>query len=563
VGLQRLRAACYLAVLAQWGLLVAFCPDARPQASSQQMAAAQLAPLPGVPSAPQAAPPTVEQLAERLRALEETNSKLARQRESSSKKQLDEIKQLLEESGDLSKRFDPARPTNGSNESNGSTGSGDSSSSSSSSSSARTTAPTPVPAYFDLDTTSSNRFPLKATFGPGFQLATEDDRFSLQIHYESQIEGRVWEQTNVIPANSGIYLPRQRIFFNGDITPLVEYEFAINRGLGGINVLNAFINFHFDDEFEVRIGRFFTPVLYEQYAVSNYWLLTPERSLFATNLGLNRQFGIMPWGYLFDKQVDYAFGVFNGSRNSFENLSGGIECCSYLNARPFQECDALSFAKFLNIGGSVGFGHQDQPPSPASLRIGAGSPDTNTPGPATVPFLTSNPGVVEQGGRVVGSAHTAYFFKGLSLLAECDFGFGDYASLAHPSEVRLPFSGYYAAAGYFLTGEEVEQRTRVKPLKPLVPVNKDDPRGFGAWEAVARVSEIHMSDKVFSSGFADPSIWSNSATTTEVGMNWYWNEYLKFYLFWLHGEFGNPVQFQPNEYKQTTDMFWLRAQLYF
>jgi phosphate-selective porin OprO and OprP len=420
-----------------------------------------------------------------------------------------------------------------------------------------------VPGYLDLDVTSPNRIPLKASFGPGFQLQTEDERFRLQIHYESQVEGRIWEQTHEIPANSGIYLPRQRIFFNGNITPPIEYELAINRGLNNINLLNAFINLHFDDRFEVRFGRFFTPVLYEQYAVSNYWLLTPERSLFATNLGLNRQIGLMAWGYLFDKRLDYAAGVFNGSRNSFENLSNGVELTGYLNARPFQDSEALGFAKFLNVGASVGFGHQDQPPSPASLRIGAGSPDTNTPGPATVPFLILNPDVVEQGGRVVGSTHAAYYFRGLSLLGEWDYGFGGYASSAHPSPVRVPFSGYYVAAGYFLTGEQVEQRTRVKPLRPLVPLNKGDERGLGAWEVVGRVSELRLSEKIFTSGFADPNVWSNSAVTTEVGMNWYWNDYVKFYIFWLHGEFGNPVQFHPGEFKQTTDMFWLRAQLYF
>src|SRR5207344_1647735 len=99
-------------------------------------------------------------------------------------------------------------------------------------------------------------------------------------------EGRVWAQDDRIPANSGFFLPRQRIFFNGNITEPIEYEFAINRGLNNLNLLNAFLNWHFDDQLEVRFGRFFTPSLYEQYAVSNYWLLTPERSLFSTNVGL-------------------------------------------------------------------------------------------------------------------------------------------------------------------------------------------------------------------------------------------------------------------------------------
>ena len=196
---------------------------------------------------------------------------------------------------------------------------------------------TPAPGYPLPSLVEPGRSLLKGSFGPGFRFRTDDGEFRLNVNYESQIEGRVWDPSDQEPANSGIYLPRQRIFFSGNITKPIEYELAINRGFGSLNVLNAFLNFHFDDRFEFRIGRFFTPLFYEQYAVSNYWLPTPERSVFTTNLSLNRQFGAMAWGYLFDKRLDYAAGVFNGSRNSFEPLNNGVDFVGYLNARPFQE----------------------------------------------------------------------------------------------------------------------------------------------------------------------------------------------------------------------------------
>ncbi|MGD5216395.1 porin, partial [Xanthomonas citri pv. citri] len=155
-------------------------------------------------------------------------------------------------------------------------------------------------------------------------------------------------------------------------------------------LLNAYINVHFDDRFELRFGRFFTPLPYDQYAISNYWLPTPERSLFTTNVGLNRQFGIMGWGYLFDKRLDYAAGVFNGSRNSFENLNNAVDFVAFLNARPFQESESFPFARFLNIGSSVAFGRQDQAPVPVSFRIGGASPNADSPGAGTTPFLILN-----------------------------------------------------------------------------------------------------------------------------------------------------------------------------
>jgi phosphate-selective porin OprO/OprP len=40
-------------------------------------------------------------------------------------------------------------------------------------------------------------------------------------------------------------------------------------------------------------------------------------------------------------------------------------------------------------------------------------------------------------------------------------------------------------------------------------------------------------------------------------------QYLKVYLDWQHGDFGSPVQFAPGRRQSTSDMFLLRAQLYF
>lgn len=421
----------------------------------------------------------------------------------------------------------------------------------------------PAPGYPDSNVINPNRFPLFASFGNGFLLQTKDDKFRLQIHLESQIEGRAWSQDEQLPANSGVFLPRQRFFFDGHLTKWVEYELSINRGLNNINLLNAYINLHLDDQIQFRFGRFFTPLPYDQYAISNYWLPTPERSLFTTNLGLNRQIGAMLWGYLLGERLDYAAGVFNGSRNSFESQSGNMDVVSYVNARPFQESEALSFAKFLNIGTSVAYGHQDQSAVPQTFRIGGGSPDANIPGPATVPFLILNPGTIERGERLVGSVHTAYFFKGFSLIGEWQYGYGGYSNASRHDSVNVPYGGFYVTAAYFLTGEEIERRTRVKPKRPLIPVGDDDRRGIGAWELATRVSQLRLGSQIFDSGFADPSIWSNRATTTEVGMNWYWNEYIKMYMFWLHGNFGSPVQFRPGQTQQSVDMFWLRFQLYF
>ena len=562
-------------VLGLWVAVAAFCSSAR----SQDLEQAPL-PLPVTPAnetaassaPPPATPVTVEQLAERLRTMEEMNRKLAEQLEKSNREHDEQMKRLLEKLGELS-----PPSTNGATNAGTSTGSmgGESSAYSTTPSRYRDTPVpdytegqfdpnTPAPGYPLTDLSSTKRMPLTGTFGPGFKWQTEDEEFQLRVHLESQFDARIWGQRNQVPANSGLFLPRQRIFFDGNITKRIEYELSINRGLGGnINILNAFINLHFDDRFQIRFGRYFTPFTYDQYAISNYWLPTPERSLFTTNVGLNRQFGLMGWGYLFDKRLDYAAGFFNGSRNSFESLANSVDFVTFLNARPFQQSESFEFAKALNLGTSFAFGHQDQAPVPVAFRIGAASPNSDVPGPGVTPFLILNPNVIERGNRLLGSVHAAYFYKSLSLIGEWQYGYGGYATVSNHTSVQVPFSGFYVVGGYFLTGEEVERRSRVTPLRPFIPIKRSDPIGPGAWELVSRVSALSLGEKIFTSGFADPNLWSNQAITTELGLNWYWNDYVKMYMFWLHGNFADPVQFRPGGLQKTADMFWLRFQLYF
>jgi phosphate-selective porin OprO and OprP len=520
-----------------------------------------------------AAPATVEQLAARLQAMEELNKKLAEQLEQANREHDAQMRQLLERVGELSRGLNDRQPLEV--EAPTAPESVDAAPLPDAGRvlDAGTPVPdyteghffpyTPAPGYAVSNMYSDKRLPLTSAF-KGFQFQTKDEEFGLQFHLESQLDARIWSQRDQVPANSGLFLPRQRIFFNGNITRRIEYEFSINRGLGGaINILNAYVNLHFDDRFEVKIGRFFTPFTYDQYAISNYWLPTPERSLFTTNVGLGRQIGLMGWGYLLNKRLDFAAGIFNGSRNSFESLSNGVDFVAYLNGRPFQESESLGFARFLNLGTSVAVGHQDQPAAPMSFRVGGSSPNSDVPGLGTTPFLILNPNVIERGDRLLGSVHAAYFYKGLSLLGEWQYGYGNYASLAHGSPTQVPLAGFYVSGGYFLTGEDVQQRTRVYPLRPFIPSRKGYSIGPGAWEVVGRVSELRLGEKIFTAGFADPNLWSNQAVTTELGLNWYWNEYVKLYAFWLHADFADPVQFRPGGLQKSTDMFWLRFQLYF
>jgi phosphate-selective porin OprO/OprP len=409
------------------------------------------------------------------------------------------------------------------------------------------------------------RTALESNFGPGFQFQTADEEFLLQVHIQSQIEARVWGDPNGgAPFRDGFYLPRQRIFFNGRITRPIEYVFSLNRGFGELNILETFLNFHPDDRFQVRFGRYFTPMGYDQFAVRNLWLPTPERSLFTTNLGPGRQIGLMGWGYLFDKRLDYAAGVFTGPRNSFEDVNNAKDFTAYLNGRPFQDTERFPLLRNLNVGSSVVHGRQDQPAVPLAFRVGATGP-TNAPQAdlAAAPFLTLNRDVMERGPRLLGSVHSAYFHKGLSLMSEWNYGHAGYASPVLNTSADVPISAYYLTGAYFLTGEHVDRRAMVSPRRPLTGTRADQRRGLGAWELVGRYSQLSLGRQVFEAGLADPDRWTNAASTYELGLNWYWNEHMKVYMFWLHGDFSDRVRYDALDSRDAVDMFWMRFQLYY
>ena len=155
----------------------------------------------------------------------------------------------------------------------------------------------PVPGYGVSGSRAEKKYPLKANFGPGFELMSEDGEFQFQFHQETQFDAREFDPNGDDFARSGFVFPRVRAFFNGRVTKPIEYTVSLNRGFGGLDVLDAFVNFRYDDRAQLKVGRFMTPFNYEQFAIQNMWLFAPERSLFTSNLGLNRQLGRAALGH--------------------------------------------------------------------------------------------------------------------------------------------------------------------------------------------------------------------------------------------------------------------------
>ena len=118
------------------------------------------------------------------------------------------------------------------------------------------------------------------------------------------------------------------------------------------------------------------------------------------------------------------------------------------------------------------------------------------------------------------------------------------------------------------SGRDVNRcRQPVNPVPGRIALSPDKPPpakvGRGAAELLGRYDPLNIGHQVFISGLADPNLWTNQLYTTDLGVNWYWTQYIKVYIGWQHAGFGDPVLYAPNRWQLTSDQFWLRFQIFF
>ncbi len=421
---------------------------------------------------------------------------------------------------------------------------------------------------------------IKSDFSNGLRWYTTDDFFDLTFHNLTQVEYRDFDPTGTI-LHDQFFVPRQRWYFEGKISPLANYYTVINRGYGSIDILDCWGDINIDPTMlQVRVGRMKTPFSYEYIKVSENDLIAPERSVFIGNFSTNRQIGAMAHGILFDSRFEYAAGVFNGQRRSFEDYNSGEDMIFFFNTRPFLKEDYVPWLQNVNLGGAYVIGSERNPLSPNALRTANDLTESSATGTMSPTFLSFNPGVFENGPRAQWSADLAYYYGSLGLMAAYQGGYQSYATNMSPAlppsvlasgpsftansphYTAVDIAGWNVTAFYFLTGEQITRRKNlVEPINPLGTHNGF--YGIGAVELFARVANIQLGNNIFSSGFADPKLWTNRATVTDIGFNWYLNHFIKFTVDWQHAMYGSPVWMANGQYTRHEELFWFRTQLFF
>ena len=332
-----------------------------------------------------------------------------------------------------------------------------------------------------------------------------------------------------------------RVYFEGRLTRLWEYEVSLQRSLEGAwDLLDGNLNFHPSDAFQVKFGRMLVPYSYDWFDHLEQYFITPERALFPLNFGLSRQAGLMAWGRAGEGRLDWALGGFNGHLTGLADNNPNQEAVGYFNLRPFLGSDRSRPCATSTSAprGPQARSRGTRPPCRCGPRCRP--PRTTRPPPTPRPSsLTSTRDVFYQGDRLFGAVHLAYYHRGLSFESEWNFGRFQMTRAGLRDKPEVPVRGFHAALGYFVTGEEVERRTTVVPLRPFRPICRE--WGPGAIEPFVRFSQLNLGDIVFQADLADGHSWTDDVSMVDLGVNWYPNRWVKFYLDWQHAAFGSPV----------------------
>lgn len=289
--------------------------------------------------------------------------------------------------------------------------------------------------------------------------------------------------------DDGFEFRRARIFFSGTVYDRVEFKVNYDFAGGDADFKDVYIALK-QDWGKVKFGHFKEHFSLEEMASSKY-ITFLERPTPTQAFAPSRNSGVALEGAV-DDAINWGVGYYydadgfgDSTNEDATNLTGRI------GWRPFYEDEA-----YLHVGAAVTF--KDHP---GSVRYRA-RPE------AHLADRYVNTGTFAADDTTIFNAEIAgatgpFWYAGEYYSADVSASaFGD------PT-----FSGYYASAGYFLTGETRPFKTSAGAWNRVKP-NSNFGEGGGAWEVAARFSNIDLTDAGISGGEQDG---------LTVALNWYLN----------------------------------------
>ena len=384
--------------------------------------------------------------------------------------------------------------------------------------------------------------------GPGgFSFQSADGADQIRFHGEFDFDGRFYNDDLTPEGSRSTWLLRRaRPIIEGTFANIFDFRFNPDFAGGRTVIQDAFVAARFNPLFVVTAGKFKEPFGLERLQLSpnNRFIelglpsdLVPNR-----DLGLQASGTFTFAGGTLTYQIGYFDGVVDGSSTD-SNATPDVDSndkkdwVARLFAQPFLKTSSV----LRGLGAGVAVSYVNQVGSPVNTLLAQYKTETQrnffSYGSAGTSAGTSAGAVFANGERLRISPQAYYYYKSFGLLSEYvsesqdvsrTFGAG---AAAVTRTARLQPSSWQVAATYLLTGDAASFGTVV----PKRPFALDQP-GWGAFELAARISELKLDPATFASPngvgtwFADPSAQARDATAWTLGMNWYLTQNVAWYL---------------------------------
>jgi phosphate-selective porin OprO/OprP len=389
-----------------------------------------------------------------------------------------------------------------------------------------------------------------------FSISSPDKTFRLRIGGHFQLDGKSFhdDKNNLVAGDFNIR--RARPIFEGNLGRFVDFRFMPEFGNGQSSVYDAYADIKAEPYAILRGGKFKTPMGLEilQNDADRSFI---EQSL-VSDLLPNRDEGFQLWGKVINR-FTYQAAVLNGAPDG-TNIDGlstaptftgstatpsgthnGKDVVGRIFATPFKDSN-IKFLQGLGFGIAGASGRQDEGAVLPSFKTTGGQATffsfiTNSAISTSNKVTLSYPYTFAAGRRLSYTPQAYYYYGPFGLMAEM----GDtqqrvgLSSASNKTIVKdLDNHAWQVAGSWVITGEK-------KTYKSVVPrkgLEFDGDKGPGAWEVVARYTELNVDPAAFKNfgsvlgsssavRFADPTKSSEAARAWCVGVNWYLNYFTK------------------------------------
>ena len=370
--------------------------------------------------------------------------------------------------------------------------------------------------------------------GPtGFSFESADGSNVIRFRGNLAVDGR-WFMDKSTPESSDTFLFRKvRPYIEGTIDNDYDFRFMPDFGGGKTIIVDAFMTARILPWLAVQAGKFKGPVGLER--------LQPDQYNRFMELGLpsdlvpNRDLGVEIGGDILGGTFGYAIGEFNGVTDGNSTDANTNPDADSNDGKKDTE-GRLFTQPFINSGipglRGLGFGI-------AGTYVQAVGNATNTllasyktTGQNTFfNYRTGTTGTFADGRRERWSPQAYYYVGSFGALAEYVESEQDVSRQLTTTTKRsgkVDNSAYQVSLSYFLTGEAATFNS----ITPRTTFHMGS-GGWGAWEVVARYSELKIDNAAFAGGaqsFADPTASPRNARATGVGINWWLNANVKWVL---------------------------------